>query len=119
MKTKHTKGPWEMLHEKDGDIWVFGNPKGRAAICRFLPPKNKYIHGETLETIDLTEENIANALLMSASPVLLKACKLALPELEISLEEAGGCDHSVNICVCDLIEAIRVLKEAIRKAGAE
>ena len=107
MKTRHTKGPWEMLHEKDGDIWVFGNPKGRAAICRFLPPKNKYIHGETLETIDLTEENIANALLIAAAPDLYFGCRAAL----LTLEEDENYHKYTDI--------INTLKQAIQKAGAE
>ena len=114
MKTKHTPGPWKMLHEKDGDIWVFGNPKGRAAICRFLPPKNKYIHGETIETIDLTEENIANAKLTAAAPDLLEACKRMLRA--ITNEEIIGhiADHTEGFD-----NAVMFMETQIKKAGAE
>ena len=98
-----------MLHEKDGDIWVFGNPKGRAAICRFLPPKNKYIHGETLETIDLTEENIANAKLIAAAPELLEACQELIAELDNRESQYGYPDTGGMI----------LARMAIKKAGAE
>ena len=42
----------------------------------------------------------AKKLLEEASP-LLKEC----------LSDCGGCDHSVNICNCDLIHAIHEIEE--------
>ena len=107
MNKKHTKGPWEMLHEKDGDIWVFGNQKGRSAICRFLPPKNKYIHGETIETIDLIEENIANAKLIAAAPDLLEAAEQVVAAYGCECLDEGPKNH------CPMC----ALQQAIRKAG--
>ena len=50
---------------------------------------------------------------------MLEALKLALPELKQTLDDIGACDHSVNICHCDLIRAIEAVSAALNKARIE
>ncbi len=47
---------------------------------------------------------------------LVEALKKMTTEVQLTIKESGGCDHSVGICWCgtknDLAEAIDVLKAA-------
>ena len=74
---EHTPGKWRIQEDNDGEVWVFGSIEKRAAVCRMLPPRGKFTHGETLEEVDMLPENIANARLIAAAPDLLAACELA------------------------------------------
>ena len=56
---------------------------------------------------------------------VVSALENTLPLLRQYIEEAGPCDHSVNICVCGLIDAaekvglaIPIAKEQAEKAAA-
>lgn len=95
-----------MLVEDDGDVWVFGPDKKRAALCRMLPPTGRYTDGNTGKEVDLRTENIANANLIAKAPYLHAACIDLLKEAKESLACIGGCDHSVGICCCGLVKLI-------------
>ena len=71
----HTPGPWKVCRFDDGDIFIDGPSKARAAVCKMLPPCGNYTNGETYEKIDVRSENAANARLIAASPMLLEALK--------------------------------------------
>jgi len=57
-----------------------------------------------------------NNSLTDAAQDLFDALTMALEELKITLKEIGPCDHSVNICCCNLIRTIEKTEAALQKA---
>ena len=113
--TKHTQGPWTGKEDDDGEIWVL-RPDGQSGLCRMLPPKGKFTHGETLEKIDMHPENLANAHLIAAAPDLLEACKEALEALfnlapRYRKKGCFGNGAQEDDCICTAC----ILKRAIAK----
>jgi len=71
----YTLGPW-ILEEDETFYWIWNSTK-KIVICHLLKenyPKSK-------------EESLANALLLTASPRLLEACKGLLDYVEILIKE--------------------------------
>ena len=85
----HTPGPWKVCRFDDGDIFIDGPSKARAAVCKMLPPCGNYTNGETYEKIDVRSENAANARLIASAPELLAACKIGLRIIEAEKEACG------------------------------
>ena len=65
---------------------------------------------------ELNEELIANANLIAAAPKQHELLKLAVAELKITIEDIGGCDHTVGICCCSLANLIDDIDKVIAKA---
>lgn len=70
-RVTHTPGPWE-AHVDDSAIWVDPPNANEAVICELQPR----------DADAFTDEDEANARLISAAPDLLSACKLALGAFE-------------------------------------
>ena len=79
--TKHTPGPWIVKEENDGEVWVL-RPDKKSGLCRMLPPRGQFTHGKTLEKINLSMENLANARLIASSPDLLEACEMMIAKID-------------------------------------
>jgi dienelactone hydrolase len=61
----------------------------------------------------------ANANLIAAAPDLYAELEGAVEEMKIALEFAGGCDHSVGLCSCELIRRIEGSIAVLAKARGE
>src|SRR5690349_20659367 len=58
----------------------------------------------------------ANARLIAAAPDLLEALKSVTADADEAIKEAGGCDHSVGICMCPEKRNVERAREAIARA---
>ena len=55
--------------------------------------------------------------LAAANKALREALSAAKLQLEKELKELGGCDHSVGICMCDLVGCIHKVALALGQKG--
>ncbi len=94
----HTPGPWTIGKDNEG-------------VVRFTKP------GELPDgCIVMGRNREANCNLIAAAPDLLAALKDARSVVARYAEEAGPCDHAVNICVCGIKESLDQIDAAIAKA---
>lgn len=105
-KIKHTPGPWGCVdvsnHAHD---YRLTKVDGSALLVN--APYNDH------------SEQRANARLIASSPDLLRACKISEKFYKEELEAIGECDHSVNICRCDIALQLEELQSVIAKAEAK
>ena len=47
---------------------------------------------------------------------LVRALETVIPDCAQNIADIGGCDHSVNICCCDLIEHLEQARATLEKA---
>lgn len=112
MTTSNTPGPWFTHREGWSTIYVEARIGGgliqEVAACG---PTNAG-----------SEQQEANARLISAAPELLEALKESLAALEWVVEQGGGpaCEHEGGIvCFCKENNAINSARAAIAKATGE
>lgn len=60
-------------------------------------------------------KDVLIATLRKENERLVLALKEGVPILEQYIEEAGPCEHDVNICICDLIHSLEIAKQAFSK----
>ena len=121
----HTPGPWSsslfnivtdvtgIIKEKRGDTKLQVN-KG---LLEILDDHESTVAFVNLEDVSLSEEDLANALLIAAAPEMLEALKVALTRLEASARERNYDYKPFNNAAHDL--AIDKARAAIAKATGE
>jgi hypothetical protein len=99
MKTEYTKGPWEIRYLSGIDMEIVSN---EGSICKF----NGYSH--SIELMNENEEKErANAQLIAAAPLLLKA----LESMSLSM-----CAHPDCTEGSEFEDMVSTAEEAIKKA---
>ena len=115
MKTKikdvqHTPGPWEYMEHGSP-------PQGGPAFVDIFSKSGRSIARTMKGAINCDGGSmIANARLIASAPDLLRHLKVAALFYRDELKEIGGCDHSVNICCCDIIAELEDIQGTIAKA---
>ena len=117
----HTPGPWRVGESEACGVTTIDGYSPEKKTPYLVGGVSVYSGGKdticfiSWDEYDKTERE-ANARLISSAPELLKICKLLLADCESFIEDIGGCDHAVGICVCPEIERIDEARETISKA---
>jgi len=107
---KHTPGPWILGDENNqGCSVVIG------ATHNLLCGLDRQDANTGIVVIE-RDEMLANAHLIAAAPDLLEALQRSIGALENVIKDAGGCDHSVGICMCYELRIVADGRAAIAKA---
>lgn len=93
--SKHTPGPWKAINTEGP--WIAGGDSGTVEA---VTPDGRYVRREVcsfyLDTDEDLQEDLANARLIAAAPLLLEACEEAHGWLD-SMGDAGECPHSAYL----------------------
>lgn len=113
--SKHTPGPWEVFTSEGASKPGIETADGKLSIVVFgHEGEESGVAGRT------PEEALANARLMAAAPDLLAACKTALPIMRNAVEAGlSGFTKGQTAEVVENHTAVKMLREAIQKAGAQ
>ena len=104
-----TPGPWSIKGPAVGKPDVAGDYA--------IVTDGEVIIAETFHQTDFNtfQDAESNARLIAASPNMIERLKSVESFLKQYIEEAGPCDHEVNICVCDLIREAEQIAEIIKE----